>query len=197
MRHGNRTKHLGRTTAHRKAMLANMASSLVEHKRIKTTVSKAKALKTFIEPLITKAKNDNTHNRRVAFTYLRSKSAVAELFREVIDKVGDRPGGYTRIIRTGNRLGDNAEMCLIELVDFNELYSNEKPGKAKSRRSRRGAKKKTTASPEAKAEGDKQEAPAKQEATKAEESAEAVKPEKKAPAADKEEKKADDKQDKE
>jgi large subunit ribosomal protein L17 len=123
-------------------MLANMASSLIEHKRINTTVAKAKALKVFIEPLITKAKNDNTHNRRTAFRYLRSKYAVAELFREVVAKTGDRPGGYTRIIRTGNRLGDNAEMCMMELVDFNELYTNEK-SKAKSgkRRSRRGGKK--------------------------------------------------------
>lgn len=195
MRHGNKTKHLGRTASHRKAMMANMASSLIEHKRINTTVSKAKALKTFIEPLITKAKNDNTHNRRVAFTYLRSKTAVAELFREVIDKVGDRPGGYTRIIRTGNRLGDNAEMCMIELVDFNELYTNEKSSKSKSRRSRRGGKKKT-ASTEAKTETSKKEAPAKEEdsKTKAADSAESTK---KAAAEKKEEKKADDKQEKE
>ncbi len=143
MRHGKKIKHLGRTAAHRKAMLANMGASLIEHKRIKTTVSKAKALKQYIEPLITKSKEDNTHNRRIVFSYLRNKYAVAELFREVVDKVGDRPGGYTRIIRTGNRLGDNAEMCIIELVDFNELYTNEKAKKSKSRRSRRGGKKKS------------------------------------------------------
>lgn len=145
MRHGKKTKHLGRTASHRKAMLANMACSLIEHKRINTTVAKAKALKGFIEPLITKSKDDNTHNRRIVFSYLRSKEAVAELFREVVDKVGDRPGGYTRIIRTGNRLGDNAEMCMLELVDFNEIYTNEKSGKSKTtRRSRRGGKKKTS-----------------------------------------------------
>lgn len=139
MRHANKTKYLGRTASHRKAMLANMASSLIQHKRIKTTVPKAKALKRFVEPLITKAKTDDTHNRRVAFRYLRDKTATAELFREVVDKVGDRPGGYTRIIRLGNRLGDNAEMCMIELVDFNEVYTKDK--KTKSRRSRRGGKK--------------------------------------------------------
>ena len=161
MRHAKKTKHLGRTAAHRKAMLANMASSLIEHKRINTTVAKAKALKTFIEPLITKSKDDNTHNRRIVFSYLRDKNAVAELFREVVDKVGDRPGGYTRIIRTGNRLGDNAEMCMIELVDFNEIYTNEKEGgKSKTRRSRRG-KKKSSGDTAAKAtEADKKEASA-------------------------------------
>lgn len=145
MRHAKKFNHLGRTAAHRKAMLANMAVSLIEHKHINTTVAKAKALKRYVEPLITKAKEDNTHNRRVAFSYLRDKSAVAELFRQVVDKVGDRPGGYTRIIRTGNRLGDNAEMCLIELVDFNELYTNEKSGKGKKRRRRGGGAKKKAA----------------------------------------------------
>lgn len=155
MRHANKTKYLGRTAPHRKAMLANMASSLIQHKRIKTTVAKAKALKRFVEPLITKAKTDDTHNRRIAFRYLRDKSATAELFREVVDKVGDRPGGYTRIIRLGNRLGDNAEMCMIELVDFNEVYTKDK--KTKSRRSRRGGKKagtsKASSSQAAPAEG--------------------------------------------
>lgn len=120
-------------------MLANMASSLIEHKRINTTVSKAKALKQFVEPLITRSKEDCTHNRRVVFRALRNKYAVTELFRIVSEKVGDRPGGYTRIIKLGNRLGDNADMALIELVDFNEVYKNDKPKKKKSRR--RGAKK--------------------------------------------------------
>lgn len=162
MRHANRTKRLGRKAPHRRAMLANMASSLIEHKRINTTVAKAKALKQFIEPLITKSKEDNTHNRRVVFRYLRNKNATAELFREVVDKVGDRPGGYTRIIRTGNRLGDNAEMCLIELVDFNETYTGSKKEKSKSRRSRRGGAKK--ASTTATETAPKAEKPAQEEA---------------------------------
>ncbi|MBO0329024.1 50S ribosomal protein L17 [[Muricauda] lutisoli] len=145
MRHGKKFNHLGRTSAHRKAMLANMGSSLIEHKRINTTVAKAKALKKFIEPLITKAKIENnqttekgTHNRRVVFSNLRSKEAVTELFSTVAEKVGDRPGGYTRIIKLGNRLGDNADMAMIELVDFNELYNAGKPKKKSTRRSRRG-----------------------------------------------------------
>lgn len=146
MRHGKKFNHLGRTAAHRKAMLANMASSLIEHKRINTTVAKAKALKGYIEPLITKSKNDNTHSRRIVFSYLKNKYAVSELFREVADKVGDRPGGYTRIIKTGNRLGDNAEMCMIELVDFNDIYTNGKEeAKGKTRRGRRGGGAKKTA----------------------------------------------------
>lgn len=132
--------HLGRKTAHRKSMLANMACSLIEHKRINTTVTKAKALKQFVEPLITKSKSDTTHNRRLAFSALRNKYAVTELFRNISAKVGDRPGGYTRIIKLGNRLGDNAAMAMIELVDFNEVYETNKPEKKKSRRSR--AKKK-------------------------------------------------------
>ena len=139
MRHGKKIAHLGRTNTHRKAMLANMASSLIEHKRINTTVAKAKALKQFVEPLITRSKEDTTHNRRVVFRALRNKFAVTELFRIVSDKVGNRPGGYTRIIKLGNRLGDNADMALIELVDFNEVYQNDKPKKKKSRR--RGVKK--------------------------------------------------------
>lgn len=151
MRHGKKFNHLGRTSAHRKAMLANMGCSLIEHKRINTTVAKAKALKQFIEPLITKAKVENnqttekgTHNRRVVFSNLRNKYAVTELFSTVAEKVGDRPGGYTRIIKLGNRLGDNADMAMIELVDFNELYNAGKPEKKKStRRSRRGGKKAT------------------------------------------------------
>ena len=128
--------HLGRKTAHRKSMLANMACSLIEHKRINTTVTKAKALKQFIEPLVTKSKNDTTHNRRLAFSALRDKTAVTELFRNISDKIGDRPGGYTRIIKLGNRLGDNAAMAMIELVDFNEVYETNKTEKKKPRRSR-------------------------------------------------------------
>lgn len=138
MRHGKKFNHLGRKTAHRKSMLANMACSLIEHKRINTTVAKAKALKRFVEPLVTKSKQDTTHNRRIVFAKLRQKEAVAELFREVAPKVGDRPGGYTRIIKLGNRLGDNAEMAMIELVDFNEIYNTGQPKKKSTRRSRRG-----------------------------------------------------------
>lgn len=164
MRHGKKINHLGRTAAHRKAMLANMASSLIEHKRINTTVAKAKALKKYVEPLITKSKDDSTHSRRTVFSYLKNKQAVTELFREVAAKVGDRPGGYTRIIKTGNRLGDNAEMCMIELVDFNELYTNGKEASKAKGRSRRGGKKKTeAAATEAKAVEVK-EAPAEKEA---------------------------------
>ncbi len=137
--------HLGRKTAHRKSMLANMACSLIEHKRINTTVTKAKALKQFVEPIITKAKDDTTHNRRTAFRYLRSKEAVADLFRDVAAKVGDRPGGYTRIIKLGNRLGDNADMAMIELVDFNDVYTNKEETKKKS--TRRGKAKKAADAP--------------------------------------------------
>jgi large subunit ribosomal protein L17 len=148
MRHGKKVNHLGRKSAHRKAMLANMACSLIEHKRINTTVAKAKALKQFIEPLITKSKAENnqtaekgTHNRRIAFKNLRDKYAVTELFGSVSDKVGTRPGGYTRIIKLGNRLGDNADMAMIEFVDYNEVYNAGKPAKKKTtRRSRRGKK---------------------------------------------------------
>ncbi len=150
MRHNKKVNHLGRTSAHRKAMLANMASSLIENKRITTTVAKAKALRTYVEPLITKAKNDTTHSRRVVFSYLQSKEAVSELFREIAGKIADRPGGYTRILKTGNRIGDNAEMCIIELVDYNEamLAAKEEAAKPKKRRSRRGgsAKKEEAAS---------------------------------------------------
>ncbi len=142
MRHGKKTNHLGRKTAHRKSMLANMACSLIEHKRINTTVAKAKALKVFVEPLVTKSKEDTTHNRRLVFSKLRQKEAVAELFREVAPKVGDRPGGYTRVIKLGNRLGDNADMALIELVDYNETYNVDKPAKKKS--TRRAGKKKAS-----------------------------------------------------
>src|SRR5690606_8154548 len=141
MRHGKKVNHLGRKTAHRKSMLANMACSLIEHKRINTTVAKAKALKQFVEPLVTKSKEDTTHNRRIVFSRLRQKEAVTELFREVAVKVGDRPGGYTRIIKLGNRLGDNADMAMIELVDYNEVYNANKPAKKKStRRAGKGKK---------------------------------------------------------
>ena len=144
MRHGKKFNHLGRTAPHRKAMLSNMASSLILHKRIVTTVAKAKALRKYVEPLITKAKDDSTHSRRVVFSYLGNKESVKELFGEVADKVATRPGGYTRIFKMGNRLGDNADMCIMELVDFNELMLQEaEPAKPKTRRSRRGKGKKT------------------------------------------------------
>jgi len=155
MRHGKKINHLGRKTAHRKSMLANMGSSLIEHKRINTTVAKAKALKVFIEPLVTKSKEDTTHNRRIVFSKLRNKYAVTELFREVAPKVGDRPGGYTRIIKLGNRLGDNADMAMIELVDFNETYNVNKPAKKKS--TRRAGKKNVAETEAPKAEETKQE----------------------------------------
>ena len=148
MRHGKKVNHLGRKTAHRKAMLANMACSLIEHKRINTTVAKAKALKGFVEPLITKSKEDTTHNRRIVMARLRQKDAVTELFRDVAVKIGDRPGGYTRIIKLGNRLGDNADMAMIELVDYNEVYNAGKAKKTKStRRSRRGGAAKVATPP--------------------------------------------------
>ncbi|MEL0645010.1 MULTISPECIES: 50S ribosomal protein L17 [unclassified Olleya] len=147
MRHGKKVNHLGRKTAHRKSMLANMGCSLIEHKRINTTVAKAKALKGFIEPLITKAKDDTTHNRRLVFSKLRQKEAVTELFRDVAAKIGDRPGGYTRIIKLGNRLGDNADMAMIELVDYNEIYNADKKAKKTTRRSRRGGSSNTVTPP--------------------------------------------------
>ncbi len=147
MRHGKKFNHLGRKTAHRKAMLANMACSLIEHKRINTTVAKAKALRVFVEPIITKAKAENnktkeqeTHNRRVVFSYLRDKFAVTELFKEVSEKIADRPGGYVRIIKLGNRQGDNAPMAMVELVDYNELYNPK--GKKAKKSTRRGRSKK-------------------------------------------------------
>jgi len=138
MRHGKKFNHLSRKTAHRKAMLANMACSLIEHKRINTTVAKGKALRQFVEPLITKSKSDTTHNRRIVFSYLRQKEAVTELFREVATKVADRPGGYVRIIKLGNRLGDNADMAMVELVDYNTTYNPNGNKKKTTRRSRRG-----------------------------------------------------------
>ncbi|OUS10901.1 50S ribosomal protein L17 [Nonlabens dokdonensis] len=144
MKHGKKVNHLSRKTAHRKAMLSNMSCSLIEHKRINTTVAKAKALKQFVEPLITKSKEDTTHNRRLVFSKLRSKEAVTELFRDVAAKVADRPGGYTRIIKLGNRLGDNADMAMIELVDYNEVYkldaTNKKSSTRRSRRSKSSSK---------------------------------------------------------
>jgi large subunit ribosomal protein L17 len=158
MRHNKNFNHLGRKTAHRKAMLSNMACSLIEHKRINTTVAKAKALRQFFEPLVTRSKDDTTHSRRVAFRALGNKFAVTELFREVGPKVSTRDGGYTRIIRTGNRLGDNAEMCMMELVDFNDIYGTEEK-KKRSRRSRRGGAAKTAA-PAATTEAAAEEAPA-------------------------------------
>ena len=148
MRHGKKFNHLGRQTAHRKAMLANMACSLIEHKRINTTVAKAKALRKFVEPLITKSKADTTHNRRTVFSYLRNKYAVTELFKEISVKVADRPGGYIRIIKLGNRQGDNAPMAMVELVDYNEIYNPKgDKGKKTTRRSRRGGAKKADTAP--------------------------------------------------
>lgn len=156
MRHRKKFNHLSRTSAHRKAMLSNMASSLILHKRIKTTVAKAKALRMYVEPLINKSKTDNTHSRRVVFSHLQNKEAVSELFREISEKVANRPGGYTRILKLGNRQGDAAEVCYIELVDYNENMLSEKSGgeKKRTRRSRRGggAKKTTTPATESTAE---------------------------------------------
>lgn len=152
MRHGKKFNHLGRTSSHRAAMLSNMASSLILHKRINTTLAKAKALRVYVEPLITKSKDDSTHSRRLVFSYLQNKLAVSELFREVSVKVASRPGGYTRILKTGNRLGDNADMCMMELVDYNEAMlgtKDESKAKAKTtRRKRAPGKKKTTAETE-------------------------------------------------
>lgn len=142
MRHGKKINHLGRKTAHRQALLSNLASSLILHKRISTTVAKAKALRKYVEPLLTRSKDDTTHSRRTAFSYLQNKESVQTLFGEVASKIADRPGGYTRIIKlAGTRLGDNAEMCFIELVDFNTLYTKEGAvKKAKTRRGRRSKK---------------------------------------------------------
>ena len=151
MRHGKKFNHLSRKTAHRKAMLSNMACSLIEHKRIKTTLAKAKALRKFVEPLITKSKTDTTHSRRIVFSHLRQKEVVTELFGDIASKVATRDGGYTRILRIGNRLGDNAQMCFIELVDYNETYVTEKTKKKtkSTRRSSGGAKKVSAATPAA------------------------------------------------
>jgi large subunit ribosomal protein L17 len=148
MRHGKKVNHLGRTASHRKAMLSNMASSLILHKRVSTTVAKAKALRKYVEPLLTKSKSDTTHSRRTCFAYLQNKESVKELFDEVSVKVANRPGGYTRILKTGYRLGDNAEMCVIELVDYNEdmlATAGTTSGGAKKTRRRGGSKKSTDA----------------------------------------------------
>ncbi|MCJ7447409.1 MAG: 50S ribosomal protein L17 [Bacteroidales bacterium] len=142
MRHQRVINHLGRTSSHRKSMLANMATSLILHKRITTTVAKAKALKSYVEPLITKSKEDSTHSRRTVFSYLKDKSATAELFREISPKIAERPGGYTRILKTGNRIGDNAEMCILELVDYNQVMLGGEAAKTKTARRRRSPKKK-------------------------------------------------------
>jgi len=151
MRHQRVINHLGRTSSHRKSMISNMASSLILHKSKTTTTAKAKVLKTFVEPLITKSKEDSTHSRRVVFGYLKDKEAVAELFREISPKIADRPGGYTRILKTGNRIGDNAEMCIIELVDFNEAMQGGEAAKPKATRRRRSTRKSVPDKTEAKA----------------------------------------------
>ena len=171
MRHGKKFNHLGRTASHRSALLSNMACSLIEHKRINTTVAKAKALRVYVEPILTKAKEDTTHNRRTVFSYLQSKEAVTELFRTVAPKIAERNGGYTRIIKTGFRPGDAADTAMIELVDFNELYNPNAEEKKATRRSRRATTKKTEAVAEVKA------APAKEEAKTEEPAAEAPKAE--------------------
>jgi large subunit ribosomal protein L17 len=139
MRHGKKFNHLSRKSAHRKALLANMACSLIEHKRIKTTLAKAKALRVYVEPLITKSKDDTTHSRRTVFSYLKQKEAITELFGDIATKVADRPGGYTRILKLSNRLGDNAQMAFIELVDYNEDYNSDKPKRKKARRTKKKA----------------------------------------------------------
>ena len=164
MRHNKKFNHLGRTASHRSAMLSNMACSLIKHKIITTTVAKAKALKKFVEPLITKTKEDTTNSRRVVFSNLQDKYAVTELFKEISVKIADRPGGYTRIIKTGNRLGDNAEMCFIELVDYNENMAKEKVAKkaTRTRRSKKAAA--TEATPAAETAAPVAEAPAAEEA---------------------------------
>ncbi|WP_443936499.1 50S ribosomal protein L17 [Pedobacter sp. MW01-1-1] len=152
MRHGKKVNHLGRTDSHRKAMLANMASSLIKAKRITTTLAKAKALRTYVEPIITKSKNDTTHSRRTVFSYLQDKEVVTILFREIAEKVANRPGGYTRIIKLNNRQGDNAEMALIELVDYNEVYGKTVEAKEEKKTTRRGKSKAAAKPAEAKAE---------------------------------------------
>ena len=156
MRHGKRFNHLGRKSAHRKAMLANMACSLIKHKKIKTTLAKAKALRVYVEPLITKSKNDTTHSRRVVFSYLKQKDAITELFNDISSKVADRPGGYTRIFKLNNRLGDNAQMALIELVDYNDEYTTDKPKRKKSRRTRRKNTNQTSDNDQVKDSNDKE-----------------------------------------
>jgi large subunit ribosomal protein L17 len=184
MRHGKKVNHLGRTDSHRKAMMANMASSLILHKRITTTLAKAKALRGYVEPLLTKSKNDTTHSRRIVFSYLQDKDSVNVLFREVAEKIANRPGGYTRIIKLENRLGDNAEMALIELVDYNTVYTKDGAAAAKKSTRRRGSGKGGAAKAAPKAEAAVEEAivveepkaeaaPAVEEAPAAEETPEA------------------------
>ncbi|MDE5732831.1 MAG: 50S ribosomal protein L17 [Bacteroidales bacterium] len=151
MRHNKAINHLGRKSGHRKALLANMATSLILHKRIVTTVAKAKALQVYVEPLITKSKNDSTHSRRIVFSYLKNKEAVTELFRTIAPKVAERPGGYTRVLKTGFRLGDGADMALIELVDFNEAALASAAPKAAKKTTRRSSKKAAEAAPAAEA----------------------------------------------
>ncbi len=190
MRHGKKVNHLGRTSAHRKALMANMACSLIEHKRINTTLAKARELRKYIEPLITKGKKDETHSRRMVFSYLQNKDAVKALFGEIATKVGDRPGGYTRIIKLGNRLGDAAEMCMIELVDFNAIYSangKAEVAAAKKPRTRRAGKKKAEDAVEEPVAEQAVEAEVKAEEKAAEPKA-AKKPAAKKPAAKKDEK---------
>ena len=147
MRHAKKNNHLSRKAPHRKAMLSNMACSLIKHKRIKTTLAKAKALRVYLEPLITKSKNDTTHSRRVVFSYLKQKEVVTELFGDIATKITDRPGGYTRIIRLANRIGDNSKMCFIELVDYNEVYVKDSVDKKSKRRRSRSKTKSQTESP--------------------------------------------------
>ncbi len=171
MNHKKKFNHLSRTSAHRKALLSNMAASLILHKRISTTVPKAKALKMYVEPLITKSKNDNLNSRRVVFSYLKQKEAVTELFKEIAPKIVNRPGGYTRILRTGNRIGDNAETCIIELVDYNTTYTEVKQEvkKTATRRRRSSGAKKAAATAEAAAPAEEaSKAEAAEEAPKAE-----------------------------
>lgn len=190
MRHGKKVNHLGRTSSHRKALMANMACSLIEHKRINTTLAKARELRKYIEPLITKGKKDETHSRRMVFSYLQNKDAVKALFGEIATKVGDRPGGYTRIIKLGNRLGDAAEMCMIELVDFNTIYSangKAEAAAAKKPRTRRAGKKKAEDAVEGPVAEQAVEAEVKAEEKAAEPKA-AKKPAAKKPAAKKDEK---------
>jgi large subunit ribosomal protein L17 len=199
MRHGKKVNHLSRKKGHRRSLLSNMACSLIEHKSISTTLAKAKALRVYVEPLLTKSKTDSTHSRRTVFSYLQNKDVVSELFRDVAPKIATRNGGYTRIIRTGYRLGDNAEMCMIELVDFNEVYTKEESKKT-TRRSRRGGKKsgETTSNAEATEEAPvaeaTEEAPV-AEATEEAQVAEAT--EEEAPAAEAKEEAPEEKKDEE
>lgn len=186
MRHNKKFNHLGRTASHRQAMLANMAISLIRHKRIATTLAKAKALRVYVEPLITKSKEDTTHSRRTVFSYLQNKEAVTELFRDVAVKVADRPGGYTRILRTGFRLGDNAEMCIIELVDYNENMLDSGKSAKKSTRTRRSSAKKTA--DESVAATEKAKAPKAPKAEKVDKVEKVVEPVVETPAAETEEK---------